>query len=137
MQISANGIAAIRQREGCRLNAYLDTKGVPTIGVGHTGPEVRMGLTWTQAQVDMALLHDLGWAIAAVNDNVKAPLNQNQFDALVSLVFNIGAHAFSGSSVLRQLNMGNYHAAAQDFMMWIIPRELTSRRVSEMRQFLG
>ena len=137
MNISPAGVAAIRAREGARLHAYLDTKGIPTIGVGHTGPEVHMGLVWTTAQVDAALQRDLAWAVAAVNADVHVPLTQNQFDALVSLVFNIGAHAFYGSSVRRQLNMHEYTNAAQDFMMWDRPAMLITRRAGEMRQFLG
>jgi lysozyme len=121
MKISAAGIAAIKQREGSRTTAYPDTRGIWTIGVGHTGPEVHRGLVWTQEQVDAALEKDLGWAEAAINEGVTAPLTQNQFDALVSLTYNIGAGGFRGSSVRKQLNLRNYRAAAQDFLMWDKP----------------
>jgi lysozyme len=137
LKISAAGIAAISQREGVRTRAYQDVRGIWTIGVGHTGPEVHAGLVWTMAQVDAALAKDLGWAEAAVNEDITHPLTQNQFDALVSLTYNIGAAGFAGSSVRRQLNLGNVQVAADDFLMWEKPAVLRARREGERRQFLG
>lgn len=137
MKISAAGIEAIKQREGSRNKAYADSRGIPTIGVGHTGPEVHLGLIWTDAQVDSALTYDLTWAIEAVNDSVKVPLTQNQFDACVSLTFNIGSAGFKGSSVLRQINLRKYGSAALDFMMWDKPAVLVGRRKGEQDQFLS
>ena len=137
MKISAAGIKAIEQREGTRLKAYPDDRGIPTIGTGHTGPEVHLGLVWTQEQSDAALAKDLAWAEAAVNDSVKVQITQNEFDALVSLAYNIGAAGIKGSSVVRQLNAGNVQIAADDFMMWDKPAELVSRRISEQKQFLS
>jgi lysozyme len=137
MNISAAGIAAIKQREGVRYKAYRDSRGIPTIGVGHTGPEVRMTMVWADQQVDQVLESDLQRFEDAVNTAVKVPLTQNQFDACVSLAFNIGVQGFMGSSVVRQLNAGNTQAAADDFLMWDRPPELMGRRQGERAQFLA
>src|SRR5881397_2781928 len=108
MQTSPAGRAAITRREGNKLTAYADSVGVWTIGVGHTSvagpPKVTKGMTITAAQSDEILARDLSGVEASVDAMVKVPLNQNEFDALVSLVFNIGAGAFKGSSVLKNLN---------------------------------
>ena len=97
--VSSAGRAALMAREGCRLAAYRDSTGVPTIGVGHTGraspPAVAMGMEITQAQAEAFLAADLAPFEDAVAGAVPATLTQNQFDACVSLAFNIGAHGFA------------------------------------------
>lgn len=135
MQFSPNGMGLLKIREGVRYKAYKDTKGIWTIGVGHTGPEVKEGLVWTDNQVNQAFMHDIQWAVDSIN-GVNAVLNQNQFDALVSFVFNIGANAFATSTMKRLLDKGKYAEAAAQFDRWIIPKEITSRRMSEKAQFL-
>lgn len=135
MQISQSGLDAITQREGSKLSAYRDSRGIATIGVGHTGPEVHMGLTWTQDEVLRALANDVKWAVNAVNNYVTVPLTQNQFDALVSFTFNIGASGFDHSSALRDFNYG-VMKAANDLLMWEDPPVLKARREGERRQFL-
>lgn len=135
MQFSPNGMSRLKIREGVRYKAYLDTKGIPTIGVGHTGPEVHLGLVWTDNQVNSAFVHDIQWAVDAVN-GVNAVLNQNMFDALVSFVFNIGATAFARSTMKRLLDKGLFVDAAAEFDKWTIPKEITARRMSEKQQFL-
>lgn len=141
MRTSSAGRTWIIQREGCRLKAYQDSVGVWTIGVGHTGraspPVPAMGMTITNVQADQFLAADLKPFEDAVNAAVKVPIGQTQFDALVSLAFNIGASGFVGSSVVRQLNAGNVQAAADDFLMWEIPPELKARREGERAQFLS
>lgn len=137
MKTSANGLDKLKKREGVRQKAYLDTKGIPTIGVGHTGPEVYIGLVWTMQQVDDAFADDIEWAEDAVNGYVNVALTQNQFDALVSFVFNIGETAFRRSTLLRILNTGDYVEAANCFDMWHKPKEIISRRDSEKAQFLS
>jgi len=136
MNISPQGVAAIRAREGFRLQAYHDVKGVVTIGVGHTGPDVHMGLVWTVDQVDATLVNDLSRFVDAVND-VDYTFAQNEFDACVSLAFNIGVGGFEGSSVVEQLEAGNKQAAADAFLRWEKPPSLRARREGERRQFLG
>lgn len=136
MITSEDGVQRIEQREGKRNKAYKDTKGIWTIGVGHTGPNVYDGLAWTDQQIEDALKADLKTAEDCINKYVKVPLKQNQFDALVSFVFNIGVTHFITSTMLKDLNAGNYEKAAADFDMWHIPPEIKGRRDSEKAQFL-
>jgi len=142
MNISDNGLALIESFEGKRLTAYLDSVKIPTIGVGHTGPEVCLGQTITDAECLDLLRGDVKEAEDAVNESVTAVLNQAQFDALVSLVFNIGAGAFKDSTLLRMLNAGQYEAAADQFQRWDRAggRELPGllkRRLAEADVFRG
>jgi lysozyme len=135
MELSNKGRKRLEDREGRKNKAYLDSKNIPTIGVGHTGPEVYIGLAWTDQQVDDAFADDVQWAVDAVNGYVNVPLTQNQFDALVSFVFNIGETAFRRSTLLRVLNTGKYEEAAACFDMWHKPKEIIGRRNSEKAQF--
>lgn len=137
MKTSEQGIDLIIGREGSRTKAYLDSVGIPTIGVGHTGPEVHMGLVWTEEQVREALAHDLERFEKAVNDNVTVGLEQCQFDALVSFAFNVGAGAFASSTLLKRINTYRFEEAALQFDRWHIPPEITSRRNGEREQFRG
>ncbi len=137
---SAIGRAVLTAREGCRLAAYLDSVGVPTIGVGHTGraspPPVKLGMTITQAEADAYLAADLAPFEAAVDGVVKVPLADHQFDALVSFAFNIGGAGFAGSTTVRKLNAGDTEGAADAMLLWKRPASLGSRRDAERRQFL-
>lgn len=137
---SAPGRAALMAREGCRLTAYRDSVGVPTIGVGHTGragpPPVALGTTITRSQAEAIFAADLAPFEAAVCSAVAGRLTQNQFDALVSLAFNIGARGFAGSTVVHRLDAGDHTGAADAFLMWAHPPELAARRRAERAQFL-
>ena len=135
MNTSDNGLQLLMLREGKRYKAYLDSKGIPTIGVGHTGPEVKMGLVWTNQQVVDTLRRDVSTAESCINSNVKVELTQNQFDALVSFVFNVGVGAFSKSTMLKKINNKDFVGATSEFDKWHIPPEITSRRNSEKTQF--
>ncbi len=134
MKTSQKGLDLLAKREGIRTKAYKDTKGIWTIGIGHTGPEVTPSLVWDDLQVMKAFAEDIKWAEAAVNA-VKAPLTQTQFDALVSFVFNIGARAFERSTMKRLLDKGMYEESAEQFDRWHIPPEIVGRRNSEKKQF--
>ncbi|MGO4786955.1 glycoside hydrolase family protein [Paenibacillus sp. 2KB_20] len=96
-KISQAGVKLIKDFEGCRLTAYkpVSTEKYWTIGWGHYGPDVKVGMTITQAQADSMLIADLAKYEAYVNNEAYAPvtakLNQNQFDALVSFCYNCGA----------------------------------------------
>lgn len=141
MELSARGIAFIKGREGCPLLAYRDQRGVPTIGFGHT-LGVKMGDTCSQSEANKWLVEDTEVAQHAVNQLVTVPLNQNQFDALVSFTFNIGVGAFKGSTLLSLLNQGAYAGAAQQFLRWnhvggIGNAGLTKRRQAEQAMFVG
>jgi lysozyme len=136
MNVSDQGLALLREREGCRLAAYLDTVGVPTIGVGHTGG-VKLGDTCTLEQATAVLREDIALAEAAIRQNVRVPLRQHEFDALGSFIFNVGVRAFTTSTLLKKLNAGDYAGAALQFDRWHIPPEITSRRNGEREQFRG
>lgn len=145
MQISSNGITKLKREEGEKLKAYLDSRGIPTIGVGHTGKvggkPVSLGMTITADKSSELLKGDLQWVEDSISSLVRVPLNQNQYDALCSLIFNIGKTAFAGSTVLRQLNLKNYQAAADAFLLWKKagndPDILLPRRQRERALFLS
>jgi lysozyme len=145
MKMSAKGIGLLKQFEGSRLRAYRDGGGVWTIGYGHTamagGIAPKSGMTITQQQADDLLANDL----VKYENGVKASLtrvpNQNQFDAMVSLCYNIGTGGFRKSSVARLFNDGNMGGAANAFLLWNkdngkVVSGLTKRRKAEMALFL-
>lgn len=140
MKTSAEERKAISLDEGIRTKAYLDTGGVPTIGVGHT-KGVKMGMVATLDQIDKWLEEDLADAEADVERLVKVPLNQNMFDALVSFVFNLGGTQLAGSTLLKLLNQGLYKDAADQFPRWnkdngVVLNGLVKRRARERATFL-
>ena len=140
MRTSQNGINLIKQFEGCRLTSYQDGGGVWTIGYGSTG-NVGPGLVWTQEQADQALSEDLLHTETGINCMVTVPLTQNQFDALVSFVFNIGKGNFKDSTCLARLNAGLYLDAANWILPWhrigsIENEGLLRRRTAERELFL-
>lgn len=137
MKISDQGLKLLVEREGSKNRAYLDSMGVLTIGVGHTGPDVYDGLIWTDDQIKSALAKDINRFEIAINDGVKVGLEQHQYDALVSFAFNVGEGAFKTSTLLKKLNAGDYEGAALQFDRWHIPPEITSRRNGEREQFRG
>ena len=100
---SRKGLALTEQFEGCRLSAYKDQVGVWTIGYGHTEPDVKPGITITNAQAEALLAQDVKRAESCVNNLVSVQLTQQEFDALVDFIFNLGTGAFSSSTMLREL----------------------------------
>ena len=145
MNTSTNGINLIKQLEGEKLTAYRDSKGVWTIGVGHTRT-AKAGMEITTQESSRLLKADLKDAENAVNRLVKLTLNQNQFDALVSLVFNIGSGNFQKSTLLRKLNVKDLRGASLQFATWnkirlngkLIPlKGLTRRREVERQLFVS
>jgi lysozyme len=117
-KITQDGLDFIQDVEGCKLFAYLDTGGVWTIGVGHTGPEVVKGLTCSMEQALQWLKEDSEEAQEAVRQSVDGLLTQNQFNALVSFVFNVGVNAFKKSTMLKLINKGDFDGAAKEFPKW-------------------
>ncbi|ECG5956108.1 TPA: lysozyme [Salmonella enterica subsp. enterica serovar Enteritidis] len=141
MKVSDNGRAFIRAREGVKLAAYQDGGGVWTIGCGHTRG-VKQGQIINHEQADEFLDSDLRQVESCISERVTVALNQNQFDALVSFVFNVGRQAFSDSTLLKKLNEGNYRAAADQFTRWVYDNDkfvqgLYNRRVAERDLFLS
>lgn len=137
MEMSPQGLDLLTQRESKRNEAYQDSKGIWTIGVGHTGPEVHEGLVWTDAQVEEALAKDLAWVESAITNTVRVPIPQYSHDACGSFIFNIGSGAWQSSTVLHRINAGDMDGAASAFDMWHIPPEIISRRNGEREQFKG
>jgi lysozyme len=141
MKLSPLGLAILASLEECKLVGYADSGGIPTAGYGHTGPEVKVGQTYTQAQADAWLAADVGWAETIVERDTIYALDQHQFDALTLLCFNIGAGAFRTSTLLRDLNDGEIPATAEQFLVWDhidgTPNAgLTKRRKLERALFL-
>lgn len=140
MKLSPAGVEALKQYEGLSLTAYRDSGGVWTIGYGSTR-DVREGMRISQAEADQRFLADTEWAQAAVRTDVVVPITQPQFDALVSLAYNIGAGAFAKSTLVRLLNAGDYRGAAEQFLVWNKVRGevvtgLAVRRAQERAMFL-
>ncbi len=147
MKISDEGLRLIKSFEGyhTRLKdgscaAYLCPAGVATIGYGCT-EGVKLGMVWTAEQAEAALRREIVKFEAAVSRSVTVEINQNEYDSMVSLAYNIGAAAFQRSSVLRRLNKGDRAGAAKAFHLWnkgdgrVLPG-LVSRRMREAALFL-
>jgi lysozyme len=119
MQFSAAGLDLLKRSEGFRNRTYLDVAGFPTIGYGHRllHPEsFPKGVTEEQAAE--ILISDVRDAEQAVERLVKVPLTQGQFDALVDFCFNLGQGKLAESTLLRELNAGQYEAAAGQLLRW-------------------
>ena len=123
MSVSNKGVDLICEFEGKRLVAYDDGVGIWTIGFGTikypNGTRVKKGDTCTLDQAKEYMRHDLIEFEHTVNSSIKVPLNQNQFDALVSLAYNIGSNAFKSSTLVKKLNTGDYQGAADQFNVWV------------------
>ena len=146
MQTSEKGIALIKQFEGCKLTAYQDSVGVWTIGYGWTQPvdgkPIRAGMTIKQETAERLLKTGLVSYESDVSRLVKVGLTQGQFDALVSFTYNLGARSLSTSTLLRNLNAGDYAGAADEFLRWDkaggkVLNGLTRRREAERALFLS
>lgn len=129
-----------KQLEGLRLVPYQDEAGVWTDGYGNTNG-VEPGRTITKEKAEADLRRNLGIAERAVEKHVKVPLNDYQFGALVTFVFNVGVAAFIGSTLLRLLNKGQYDAVPSQLMRWnkitvrgkkVANKGLTNRRAAEV-----
>lgn len=142
MITSGAGVALIKSYEKLVLHAYLPTPNDrPTIGYGHTR-DVKMGDTCTEAEAVEFLRQDLHDAEGCINYHVQPELEQHQFDALVSLVFNIGCGAFKISTILALINAKRFDAAALQFPRWNkqngkVLNGLTRRRMAEKYMFEG
>ena len=136
----------IKEHEGCKLEAYLDIKGVPTIGWGSTGKDIYIGLKWTQQQADDRFNTHLLFFESQVRSMLTKPVTDNQIAAMVCLAYNIGINAFRKSTVLLKLNQGDIQGAADAFLLWDkitvdgqnkeVSQSLFNRRVAERAVFL-
>jgi lysozyme len=114
-------MALVKEFEGLRLTAYQDSVGVWTIGYGHTGPEVKKGLTITQAQADAYLQQDLSKFANCVNTYITARLNPNQVGALISWSYNVGCGSLQTSTLRRRMNAGENPntVASEELPKWV------------------
>jgi lysozyme len=143
-ELTIDDLTLTKDSESCRLTAYPDpgTGGAPiTIGWGHTGPEVHLGLVWTQEQADAQLVKDMQRAEANVRQYVTHPITKEQFIALCDLAFNIGNTAFDTSTLLRKLNAFDVDGAIAEFARWNrgggrVLQGLVKRRDGEKALFL-
>lgn len=141
MKISDAGLSLIKSSEGCKLKAYKCPANVWTIGYGHTGEDVFDGMEISQADADLLLKMDLNRYENGVT-RACPKASQPQFDAMVSLCYNIGEGAFAKSSVARLHNAGKHGEAGQAFMLWNkaagkVSRGLTARRAKESALYLS
>ena len=145
MKLSQKGVDFIKSHEALRLKAYQDSKGVWTIGWGHT-KNVHPGDVITREQAEQFIRDDFTWVERTLNADLvigrdKPLVTQNEFDALCSLVFNIGSDAYLESTVRRKIKQGDKMAAARAFKMWVYSNHkfiqgLANRRADEVRLFL-
>lgn len=135
----------IKEFEGFRAEAYLCPAGIWTVGYGTTkinGNKVKSGMKITTDEADMFLEQDLKSFEDSINRLVSVELTQNQFDALVAFVYNVGAGNFETSTLLKKLNAGLFEEAAEQFLRWDKAKGktlagLTRRRKAEKNLFLS
>ena len=142
MSAKAVALGLIKKFEGCKLRAYKCPAGIWTIGWGATGPGIREGVVWTQAQADERLAQDVEKFLSGVRAAVKVKASDNEIGALTSFAYNVGLEAFRNSTLLRMLNAGDRQGAADQFLRWnkaggkVLPG-LVRRREAERAAFLG
>jgi len=141
MKLNSTGYKALHEREGLRLKPYLDTQGVPTIAMGNTYYLDGTKVTMNDKPITIEQAGNLASTTAdkfafQVDNLVKSKVNQNQFNALVSLAYNIGITGFRNSTVLRKVNINPNDPKIKDaFLMWTKNPELKGRRDSEIKQY--
>lgn len=141
MKISENGKSLIKKFEGCELESYQDSVGVWTIGFGHT-KGVRQGQSITKDEALSMLDEELIEYEEYVEKLVEVPLNQDQFDALVCWVYNLGPTNLATSTLLYKLNKGQYDDVPSEIKRWNkaggeVLKGLVRRREAEALLFLG
>lgn len=134
-KINDEGIALIKQWEGLRLKAYQCSAGRWTIGYGHTAT-ARPGMSISQIDADRLLLQDISTAEVEVSRAVDVTLTDNQFAALVSWTYNVGADAMRKSTLIRKLNAGDFGSVLSELTRWNKVngkpnKGLTNRRAAE------
>lgn len=156
MQMSEHGLELLKQWEGSKNKLYYDSAGLPTIGVGHlltkselssgkiiiNGVPVKYDGGLSDQQVLDLLSQDVNPAAQVVTNKVTVGLNQNQFDALTSFTFNVGGAAFTGSTLLKLLNQGQYDEVPGQLRRWNkaggkVVQGLINRRENEIKLWNG
>jgi len=141
MHTGNKGIELIKHFEGCELEAYKCPAGVWTIGYGHI-KGVHEGMKITEMQAEEMLKSELHEYEGYINDYVTVPLNQNQFDAMVSWVYNLGGGNLRSSTLLKVLNAGDYDGVPAQMLRWNkaggkVLEGLTRRRQAEADLFVA
>lgn len=146
MNISPEGLSLIKTFEGLVLHPYLDSVKVPTIGYGSTycycGTKITMDFpTITEPVAEFMLLHNVQIYVNAVTSAITHPATQHQFDAMVSLTYNIGVNNFKNSTLVKKFNAGDMMGASQEFLRWVyaggaVSQGLVVRRAKERAYFL-
>lgn len=144
-EISKNGVVLIKHFEGFSATKYDDGVGVMTIGYGHA---IKKGEVFdkpiSMQEAEAILIKDLATVDVAISKWVTVPLNQNQYDAIGSFIFNLGTGNFAGSTLLKKLNAKDYEGASKEFIRWNKGRVkgvlvempgLTRRRLAEQKLF--
>lgn len=131
----------IKHFEGLRLEAYRDAVGIWTVGYGQTGEHVGPDTVIEPHEANELLQKELDHISDRVTAMLKVEVSQNQFDALVSLAYNIGLGAFKRSTLLKHVNAGDFEAAAKEFPRWVYAKGrklpgLKRRRLAEQQLFL-
>ena len=134
MQISNGGLGFIKAFEDFSAKPYLCPAGVLTIGYGHAILPDEKFTEITEPEALELLKKDCAKFTSAINKLVKVGLNPNQFDALVSFIFNIGIGAFTQSTLLKLLNKGDYCGAANEFTRWNTIKGVSSNGLTTRRQ---
>lgn len=141
MKTYHKGIALIKEFEGLRLKAYKCPGGVWTIGYGHTAG-VKPGMVISEAQAEEYLMADLIASEKYLND-LRLAINQNQFDALISFIYNVGTGNFSRSTLLRKVRANPQDNSIMDeFLRWVYSKGrvlpgLQRRRLAEMKLYFS
>ena len=141
MKTSLNGIELIKKFEGFSDKPYLCPAGHLTIGYGHVIPVNTSQLRVTKLRAEEILRRDLARFESSILKLINVPLNQNQFDALVSFTYNLGAGALQRSSLRQKINRGEYQIAANEFLKWVYAggkrlNGLVLRRSAESQLYL-
>jgi lysozyme len=138
MRVNQEAIDLIKEFEGLKLTAYQDSVGVWTIGYGTTaaagvGITPRQGMTITQSEAEWYLQKAIQKFADAIKPSITAPVNENQFGAMVSLAYNVGPNAFKRSSVLKRFNSGDIAGAADAFRLWNKARNAKTGKMEVLR----
>lgn len=116
--MGAVGVSSLKEHEGKRNKAYLDPVGIPTICYGHTGPDVRMGMSLSDKQCEELLIKDLWVHDRAMHRCVKIEMTRGQHDAVLDTFFNVGPGKMCKSTLVRKLNAGDFSGAYREFPKW-------------------
>lgn len=140
--VSAAAVGLIANFEGFSPTVYKDAVNVNTIGYGHTGKDVKPGMTITRTQAKALLVKDADKHWEQARQYIKVPISQHEADAYASFVYNVGVGNFARSTLLKKLNQGRYSEACAELKKWVYAggkrlKGLVRRREAEYRMCTG